>query len=375
MKKIGILTQPLISNYGGILQNFALQYVLKEHGYDVETINRMRNDGSLRIFLAKLKRKLLRTNLGIILSKSEQKIITKYSRKFIDSYIRRIDVVNPTDKELLELCVKQNYNTVIVGSDQVWRPMYSCNVYNDFFNFLSDKNITKISYAASFGTNDWEFSDEQTLICKKLIKNFKAVSVREDSAVIKCKEKFDIDAKLVLDPTLLLDKSVYLTIISNNEQDLNKGIYTYVLDRNGVKGEMIEKVSSLLNKKVFFNQPLKHQSDVLISDSYNIMDLVYPPVEGWLQGFRDADFIITDSFHGTVFSIIFNKPFLSIVNEGRGKTRFLSLLSLFGLENRLISDIEEIDDILIRGEIDYKRVNQVLIEKRNESLKFLLENV
>ena len=98
---------------------------------------------------------------------------------------------------------------------------------------------------------------------------------------------------------------------------------------------------------------------------------IYPPVEQWIKGFMDAHFVVTDSFHGCVFSILFNKPFIAISNSGRGKSRFLSLLSIFGLEERLIDNPGDCVPELIGSVINWESVNSILEEKRKESFHFL----
>ena len=106
----------------------------------------------------------------------------------------------------------------------------------------------------------------------------------------------------------------------------------------------------------------------------DISKCIFPSVSKWLAGFRDASFVVTDSFHGTVFSIIFNKPFISIANKKRGVSRFTSLLKIFGLENRLISSREEISDHLLDG-IDFDRINDIKEEWQKKSLGFLKDNL
>ena len=106
----------------------------------------------------------------------------------------------------------------------------------------------------------------------------------------------------------------------------------------------------------------------------NIQKCIFPPIEQWIKGFMDADFVVTDSFHGTVFSIIFNKPFVAIVNKERGAARFTSLLNMFGLSDRLVYSIDDIEKIYSKS-IDYDHVNDVLRSKRIESLEFIYSNL
>ena len=119
---------------------------------------------------------------------------------------------------------------------------------------------------------------------------------------------------------------------------------------------------------IYQNQAILAPKNINID---NLGDYIIPPIEGWLQGFRDAEYIITDSFHGTVFSIINRKPFFALVNKDRGASRFESLLEQLGLEDRLIYDIDTFDLSNLNNNIDYNTVAIRLDELRNHSVDFL----
>ncbi|QTV06632.1 polysaccharide pyruvyl transferase family protein [Faecalibacter bovis] len=377
-KKIAILTQPLKSNYGGIIQNFALQKVLKENGFNVTTVDRDYKEYSkFKLTLNLIKRKLInifKGNKQFIISYKNKKNIFSNSSYFIDNNINRTKKIRSTI-DLKKHFEQNKYDAVIVGSDQVWRPMYSPNIYNYFFDFLEDnQNIKKISYAASFGTDKWEFTNEQTVSCKKLVKQFDLITVREKSAINLVKDHFSRNAQFVIDPTLLIDKQEYINLISSKTININyKGIYTYVLDRNEEKNIIINKIENDLGLTSFFCQP---KCAITNPISKNIDDYKYPPMEEWLNGFYSADFVITDSFHGTVFSIIFNKPFIAIVNKERGASRFESLLSELGLLDRLIYNFseKEIDNILSKS-INFEEVNSKIQKLKLKSLELLLKEL
>lgn len=377
-KKIAILTQPLKSNYGGIIQNYALQNVLKKNGYSVITVDRDYKEYSwLRLNINLLKRKiinLLNGNKLFIISNKNKSYIFSSSTNFIDENINRTKKIRSTT-DLKKHFEQNKYDGVIVGSDQVWRPMYSPNIHNYFFDFLLDnKLIKKISYAASFGTDKWEFTNELTASCKELIKQFDLITVREKSAINLIKEKFNRDVQFVLDPTLLIDKQEYINLINQKNNNRNfRGIYTYVLDRNLEKNNIINKIEKDLNLSSFFCQPKCSISNPI---SKNIDDYKYPPMAEWLNGFHKADFVITDSFHGTVFSIIFNKPFITIVNKERGASRFESLLSELDLMDRLIYNYSEkqIENILSTS-INFEKVNSKIQNLKLISLEFLLKEL
>lgn len=374
-KKIGIYTHPLISNYGGILQNYALQQVLIKEGFDPVTIDRVPTISNLKCFLGKVKQKIFKHHSSKILYRNQIESIIKESQRFIDKNIARIKLVNPNDNELYSSIVANDIASIIVGSDQVWRPSINNGAKYAFLGFVpKESNIDKIAYAASFGTSKWEFSSEDTVIAKNLIKDFKTISVREESGVNLCQEYLNTTAQVVLDPALLLDREDYLKVC-NNERRIDKGnIFTYILDRNKVKDNIVQEVSSVFNKPIFENQPRFSQEENW-HKKFSVEDFKFPSIEGWLDSFEKASFIVTDSFHGTVFSIIFNKQFIAIGNKERGLARFESLLKLFGLEDRLVVDYNESSMAILNKQIDFRAVNEKRNLLKKESVEFLLNSL
>ena len=153
----------------------------------------------------------------------------------------------------------------------------------------------------------------------------------------------------------------------------NNGLFNYVLDRDPAKQEIIKEIASKLHLPIYFSSPVKSMYGD--KDFEDIDDYVFPPVEHWIKSFYDSDFVVTDSFHGTVFSLIFNKPFVAIINEERGAARFRSLLDEVGLADRLVTDGKCFDDSLLRKPIDYENVNKKLDKLRRTSLGFLKNNL
>ena len=372
--KIGILTQPLHNNYGGLLQNFALQTVLNELGHEVYTINISRKGHHLTFMkmTSIAKRSFLRI-LGhdIVIrawpTEQESEIISQNTRQFVK---RNIKTTKSITQKLNQRLIKEyEFDAYIVGSDQVWRPCYSPQQPTYFLDFLkNNSNVKKLAYAASFGVSEWEFNKKQTVYYGELLKLFDAVSVREDSGVELCKRYFDVDATHLLDPTMLLNKEEYISLVEKMNISKSPGnLFIYILDKNEDKSVIVDSVADKYNLEPFSVLPKKNFSE---PGKRNINDCVFPPVEEWIRGFIDAEFVITDSFHGTVFSIIFNKPFISIANKSRGLTRFKSLLKMFQLEDRLIFSYK---DLNLKGlkEIDWDKINDTLKEERDNSEKFL----
>lgn len=355
--KIGILTVPFNNNYGGFLQAFALKRVLESMGHKVMIINRRPNR------VVTLRSKLGDILRGLHLLEDKQKKLSKYTNQFQKKYLFPYTKKYYSSQEL-KRCVKYKFDAVIVGSDQVWRYRYFNDWIDDFFcNFLEGTNIPHFSYAASMGSDEMEYSQDKTEICSKLLKDFKAISVREESSVKLLKEYFGVEnAQLVLDPTFLLDKQAYVDLFKDKyTKPENPYIFTYVLDDSEEIKRSIEEFSRQKNMPVV---NIKAQTG-----NINEIDVI-EPVEKWLSALYYADYVITDSFHGTVFSLIFNKQFVVYGNVKRGLTRMQDLLNRVGLSKRLLKHKDGLEKTLneiINWEVANKRIGA----DRERSMSFL----
>lgn len=351
---IVILTQPLRTNYGGILQDYALQTVLRKMGHTPITIDYACRYPKWRWFLGRIK--------SIIKGTDHNYDYPRYGRqgqsnlnRFIHKYI---SLTNPVDVPTKALAENLHPRTIIVGSDQVWSPW--ANVPLDFLgnmylDFIPDYKGKRIAYAASFGSGEWTYTPEWTEKCSKLAKRFDAISVREDSGVKLCKEHLGVDATHVLDPTLLLTGADYDKLLKGPAKK-NNILFAYVLDTTPEKKEFLNSLA----KKFGHNLIIKGANEELESND---------SVERWMMGIRDAAMVVTDSFHGSVFSILFHRPFLSIVNNRRGADRFTSLLSKLGLMDRLVNESTDISNIT--NDIDWEQVESKLSLEREISMNFL----
>lgn len=329
--RIGILTLPLHTNYGGILQAYALQTVLERMGHEVRHIE-------IRPFLkkswyARFKHRfspyktMLKTKA---IPDSKTRDIGRHTRLFTYKHIK-IDEYASIDE-----IPKDKYDAFVVGSDQIWRKYYvdmsnAFNIQNAFLNFTDGWIVKRISYAASFGTDKWECDELETEQLQRIAQSFDAISVREASGVELCRQYLHCDAVHLIDPTMLLGRKDYERLIKENKEK-PQGIMTYILDEDQQKTNVIEQVKSALDKPTFSSNIPDNKRD------YRTCGIIQPPVEEWIRGFRDADFVITDSFHACVFSIIFNKPFVVIINKERGASRIMSLLNMFQQTHRIVDE-------------------------------------
>ena len=331
----------MYTNYGGLVQCYALQTILQRMGHETVVLQRDFNRrytfrGACVYYVKHIVKLLLgrRSSWHYVVDKKRRGYIAKYTYNFIEKNICPRSEHCYSTETLREIVLKNKLDAIIVGSDQVWRPYYSPCQPNYFLDFLpKESKIKRISYAASFGGDEWTFPPEMTEECGSLLKRFDAVSVRESSAIKLCKEHFGVEATQTLDPTLLLEKEDYGKLITSKKE--RGDLFCYILDRSEEKRRIIDIIAKKTSFVPFESMP------ELEDDVYNLYEdiekCVYPPVEDWLSAFAEAKMILTDSFHGTVFSIVFNKPFWVVVNEGRGKARFESILSLFNLQHRMIT--------------------------------------
>lgn len=375
--RIGILTLPLHTNYGGILQAYALQTVLERMGHEVvvfDTPDKSFLPPFWTLPLCLTKRTILKF-LGrtsrIFMEHYNNKIrpvIAQRIQPFVDSHIHRKEI--RSFKELRQ----DDYDAIVVGSDQVWRIIYFPSLWlgqqieNAYLDFAKKWNIKRIAYAASFGTDNWEYSEKQTVNCGKLFKTFDAVSSREANGVKLCKSKFGVDAQHVLDPTMLLNMEDYTSLfIKDNTPKSNGTLLNYVLDESEEINNLINKVATEKHLIPFaVNNPFEND------ESRPLKERVKPSVETWLRGFYDAEFVITDSFHACVFSILFKKQFVVVGNKKRGMSRFESLLTMFGLEDRLIDANIDLSKLQL---IDYDNVYQKFDKLKEKSMEFLFESL
>lgn len=382
--KLAILTQPLHDNYGGLFQAYALKEVLQEMGHEVIIINRVqkyryRSTPLWRKFASIAKSILIgrRIHPNVFLKMSHKEELSRETSKFRDKYIPNLSHLIIDNEGMQELNT-MGFDAYIVGSDQCWRPKYSPNIRSYFLDFaVDDSRVKRIAYAASFGVSHWEFTDEDTLACKELLQKFDAISVREDSAIDLIKTNLSrTDAQHVLDPTMLLSPHQYKAIVDKEKIAPSPGnLKVYVLDKTPEKDNLVKMLESKLQLNAFEVLPEKRLNEEKVTNN-NINYFVFPNPAIWLRGFQDAKFVVTDSFHGTVFSILHNIPFIAIGNVDRGLSRFQSLLKMFGLEDRLITDINSVNiDNFVEKEIDWERVNEVLEKEREKAVDFLKANL
>lgn len=324
-------------NYGNIIQRYALQKFLDNNGYNFTSYFQGINEVD-----------------DVSFGKSRDEL-----RRFVNKKIRTKEPNRFDD-----------YRYYIAGSDQVWRNWGYSGERKElgyyFFNFINNVKAKKIAYAASFGADNIKeanISDDFVQYVKPYVSNLAAIGMREASGVKMVNNLWGAKACQVIDPTLLLTKEDYSKIIDSRQPpDAKFGkVFAYILDDNEINQKIVDELGGLVGSV-----------DKLYPRSIDRL----PAMEYWLKGFRDSEFVITDSFHGAVFAIINNTPFIAIENKGGGLTRLVSLLQQFGLQDRLVTS--EADLKSTHSElsiINWGRINKKLDKLRKDSGAWLLDQL
>lgn len=347
--RIGILTYwDTQENYGQVLQSYALMKVLSEMGHDPVLIRTRRSPVRMPFYHRFLTLLQYVKSPGIILKrkkkvKKKEGIVDRKFNEFKDHYIKSTENVY-TYNDLLAN-IQQPFDVYIVGSDQVWgglSPMM-------YLQFVANGE-TKISYAASFGGYRPRDNYEWKML-KDYLKSFNLITVRESDGVNLCND-LRLTSYLVPDPTLLLKSDDY-TMVSkkaDTKNRSNKYILLYLLG-NSMDFDVAD----------VYNFAYKNNLDVIYIASQGRIDgyeKKYPSIEEWLALYCNASFVITNSYHGTIFSLLYNKQFLTIPLSGsfsRMNRRIYDLLNIYHLEERVYSNNLDI----LFSPIDYSKFEEI----------------
>ena len=254
--------------------------------------------------------------------------------------------------------IKQNdYDILMVNSDQTWVKFDQFFYDYGFLRFAENWNITKIVYGASFGSDNWPFSFKDMEIMKRLLQTFSGISLRETGSIDLMRENLAIHPELVLDPTFLIDKQYYLDIIKDFKESIynhKKYIFVYNIGNDSFVINTMKNASKELNLDIKYF-PLNNNS--------NVPDFIYYLLK--------SSAVITNSYHGTVFSIIFNKPFLTILYNAR--QRYISLGNILNVNERICERSVKPDYQLLTKPliINYQSLNEL----KMKSINFLKNNL
>ena len=344
-KSVSLLTRHYSLSPGAVMQTYALCKMLESLGVDVNIIN-----------LKNPEEKNRRRSLRFWLSSGIVKLrFDAFRKKYFPKMTKEMFVINPN--------LLPKTDAYISGSDQIWNPnIVGNNLPAYMLSFVPD-SFQKFSYASSFGVNSWDFDNKISEQVKSYLSKYNKLSVREDTGVTICKDKFNIDAVQVLDPTLLL--ADYSELLPRKIEIKNQLVIFKL-----VQDEEFYKVQAYLKSKTGLRTVLLYTNRPRFEFDQSVM---FCSPQLWLSKLASARLVLTDSFHGLAFSIIFRKNFIVLGGPEGKTTRLKSLLSILNLEDRFINTLEELKNkpSLYSDQIDYDIVYEKLKKERDYSLEYL----
>lgn len=357
--KIGIITFHWATNYGAVLQVYALKTFLVKQGYDVVVINYVPRSYEKKFFTCFYTKNPFRVITNLLEYFKEQEIKTFRSKHL--KLTRKYPLLQELKIEPPECDV------YICGSDQVWNPYFTAGgegktTLSYFLDFGSEK-IKRIAYAVSFGCTEYPKEVERHVI--PVLSKFTAISVREETGREIVRKMGFLDVSRVPDPTLLLSDKEYDSVCGSTICKHAEYNFFYIIQ---------QKQYEILKIANYFRSQLAEDVISTLSFRNAIMG-----IEKWIQFIKNAKFIVTNSFHGVVFSVIYHKPFIAVLVEGTlsgMNDRIITLLESLGLQDRIMDcfDQEKIN-VLLSTTIDWTHVDENIQLLRREAGNFLISNI
>lgn len=363
--KVDIITRHSVPNYGSLLQSYATQKVIEKMGFEAEIINYTRYEERYNNLVNTLikgkkwdKNIVTRTIYKMIQTPNYARMYKKFE-KYRKNFLKESKLEYGNLQEL-----KDNIPEADVycsGSDQIWGKIGTVEYDEAYFlQFVENKQKRCIAYSSSFGKEDINGELEKN-ICK-LLKNYKDILVREDTAKSILKKHGFENVEQVLDPTLLLNREQWSELANKTKNKYKKYILVYQLHDNKKFDKYAKEFSKRTGLKLLRISPSIYH----ITRSGKLIYL--PDQYEFLSLFENAEYVLTDSFHATVFSIIFNRKFIDIL-PGKTSTRIISILNLTGLQNRILTKYDDFS--FINKDIDFEKCNAIIEVERQKSMKLL----
>lgn len=353
LPKIGIVTWHYYANFGSALQAYALQSAIEQLGYSAEFINYHNPKYGIPSIIKGLIKLVLDISVGSFLPRF------RYGQ-FYFSYKYLKEGKLTTDANSLPDLTK-DYRVIVCGSDQIWAP----NVYNPvYFASFAQQNTRKVSYAASIGLND--IPSDLIDVYMNHLNQFCAISTREEESKVLLKNRCGIEAQVVLDPTLLYDAAFYKKIERKVNEIKGKYLFCYFLNDKHQYRQRVEYFAKDHNLQII------GVSDK-IDDGEWMNRLTKLGADHFIWLINHAEAVMTDSYHGTIFSLLFHKSFWTFVRFSEDSplcqnSRIRQLQSYFGDNIRVVGQNDFIDESVV---VDYNSVESVLSKLRNNSIRFL----
>ena len=346
--KIALITYHYSNNKGAFMQTYALCRFLKEQGHEVQIVDIRQEEGTNLGLLGRIAKDWI---VGYRLKKDMQKLYPPLTKRYCSVEELRQD--------------PPIADCYMVGSDQVWNPNISKDLMLAYFLDFGKNDVKRISYASSFGLSEWVIMDRSVNEhLAQLLKSFRALSVREIQGQQLCKRIFGVEPKVVLDPTFLNDN--YFEIYKPKK--IKKEVLCYKLNKTEDFWNNAPKVGKELGL------PLR-----LLNHNFPRNGFRYcapPTLKTFLKRIAEAEFVLTDSFHGIAFSIIYRKQFVAILNHNDRDSRLINLMTTMGLKDRMFNSVGEmLKDDSWKSSVDYSQLEPIISNEIEKSRKYLQDSL
>ena len=362
-KTVAYLTRHTVSNYGSVLQTYATQTAIEKLGYDPVCINYYRSDEKPKELVHTLLQcskwnKNLLTRMFYMVT---QKPVYAYAGKRFEKYRKIVKVTEKEYNNELELINDTpKADVYLTGSDQVWNTITCDKIDPVFFMSFLKNNEKRVAYAASFGGAT--VKDEDKELISELLKKYSAITIRENSG-IEIANSLSVDAKQVLDPTFLLTKEEWEKLLPDRKCN-EKYVLVYQLHPNKKFDKYAKAFAKSKGLKLYRISHCFHH--MVRSGKF----ICCPPIEDFMWYIKNAEYFLTDSFHGTAFAIGFNTQFVDVLPK-KYSERISSILQLIGYNDRILQSYDDFG--ITDNRIDYNKVNEIIKTEREKSYNILKE--
>jgi len=369
MKKVGIITFHNSYNCGSMLESFAMQKTIEKLGMNAEIID-FSNDGQKEVYSVFFKNNSFKNILKNMLLIPYAKKIKKNNNKYQEFKNQNFKLSKPMKK--MEELMEKDYSIIIAGSDQIWN--ITIEDSDDAYFLPWATKVRKVAYAPSFGSKNIMKYSENSKKYADYLNDFDALSIRENNGQKWIKELIDKDVPVLLDPTLLIDSEDYDLIMSKSKNTYGDYIFFYSPSFDDKSCKFVKKIAEKYNMKVITWSAKSYYIKLIKRFDFILPEYENPSI--YLELIKNAALVITTSYHGTIFSTIYRKKFITIKNGGMygDDDRVKTLLSQIDMFDRLLpANFDNNYDYL--KDIDYSNYEKLLAELKYKSLNYIAENV
>lgn len=369
MKKVGIITFHNSYNCGSMLETYAMQKMIQKLNLETEIVN-FSTSGQKELYSVWFKNNSVRNIIKNIILIPYSKRLKNNNKKYEEFKNKNFILSREyTEGEKID---ESNYKVVIAGSDQVWNTTIKDSDDAYYLNWV--KNAKKVAYAPSFGAKNVQIYSDNPSKYAEYLKDFDALSIRENNGKKWIKDLIGEDVPVLLDPTMLLKEEDYAEILANDIEEKDKYIFFYSPSFNTEICEYVKKIATKYGLKVITWSTKRYATKRIKKFGFELPKYENP--SSYLYLIKNAELVITTSYHGTIFSTIYRKNFITVKNGDMygDDDRVITLLSQIDMMDRLIPYKFD-DKFNYLEKIDYTKYENKVPDLQKKSIDYLEKNV